>query len=112
MQEAVLTDIDNQIENQELKIRRKEGEIQDLQKKIATLEQRDTSAQVRALYCGRPHRVRRVPYFVALVQHAAEEAELKRSITALSSEQRQVKLQIHARRCMRERVCASVGVRA
>ena len=65
MQEAVLTDIDNQIENQELKIRRKEGEIQDLQKKIATLEQRDTSAQVRALYCGRPRRVRRVPYFVA-----------------------------------------------
>ena len=68
MQEAVLTDIDNQIENQELKIRRKEGEIEELQKKIATLEKRDTSAQVRALYCGRPHRVCRVPYFVA---HAA-----------------------------------------
>ena len=115
MQEAVLIDIDNQIDNQELKIRRKEGEIEELQKKIATLEQRDTSAQVRTLYCGRPHRVRRVPYFVALEQHSrvnAQEAELKRSITALSSEHNQVKLQIHARRCMRERARASVGVLA
>jgi hypothetical protein len=48
MQEAVLADIDNQIESQELKVRRKEGEIEELRKKIATLEQRDTSAQVRA----------------------------------------------------------------
>ena len=61
MQEGVLIDIDNQIETQESKIRRKEGEIEELQKKIATLEQRDTSAQVRGLYCGRPHRVRREP---------------------------------------------------
>ncbi len=42
----------------------------------------------------------------------AQEAELKRSITALSSEHNQVKLQIRARRCMRKRMCASVGVRA
>ena len=111
MQEAVLADIDNQIESQELKVRRKEGEIEELQKKIAKLDQRDTSAQVRALYWGRPHRVRRVPYFVALAQHSrvnAQEAELKRSITALSSEHNLVKQQIHARRCMQNRACASV----
>jgi hypothetical protein len=58
MQEGVLIDIDNQIKTQGSKIRRKDlGEIEELQKKIVTLEQRDTSAQVRALYCGRPHRV-------------------------------------------------------
>ena len=84
MQEAVLTDIDNQIQAQESKIRRKEGEIEELRKKIATLEQRDTSAQVRARYCGGPHRVRRVPLAAPIVGDPIEYAAYLSSWCSLS----------------------------